>query len=360
SSVGAPSTREVMASFLSKFLTGCTIDPEHICLAPGAAAVIDLTTWILCEPGDVAVIPAPAYPVYKQDIGNRPQVERYDLITHHEVTELKNGPLLSVAHLDQALADLTSKGKRFRVLILTNPDNPTGMVYTREQLLACADWCIAHNIHLVVNEIYGLSLIDTQHPDLSADYSGPTQFQSFAKIMQEKKSDYVHLWYALSKDFGVSGFRVGIVYSLNQTFCAAYNNLNAPSMMSNYAQWIFEKILGDHEFVAAYIKANQAALTENYAIAVRTFRKLQIPYSPARGSLFVWLDLSKLLKDDKAETEQKLWMDLYKESGVLLTPGNGFGHSKRGLFRLVYSYVMKDDLAVAMDRLATFVKAKMV
>ncbi len=358
SSVGAPSTREVMASFLSKFLTGCRIDPEHICLAPGAAAVIDMTTWILCEPGDVAVIPAPAYPVYKQDIGNRPGIERYDLITHHEVDELKKGPLLSVSHLDKALADINSKGKRFRVLIITNPDNPTGLVYTREQLLAYTEWCLAHNVHLVVNEIYGLSLLNTQHPDLASDYSGPTQFQSFANIIQEKKSDYLHLWYALSKDFGVSGFRVGIVYSLNQTFRAAYNNLNAPSMMSNYAQWIFEKILSDHDFVESYIKANQAALTENYALTISRLRKLGIPYSPARGSLFVWMDLSSLLKDNTAESEHAVWMSLYKESGVLLTPGDGFGHSKRGQFRLVYSYVMKDDLAVAMDRLAKFVEGR--
>jgi aspartate/methionine/tyrosine aminotransferase len=358
SSVGAPSTRTVMASFLSRFLTNCEIDPEHICLAPGAAAVIDLTSWILCEPGDVAVIPAPAYPVYKQDIGNRPAVERYNLITHHELTELKNGTLLTVSHLDRALADIESKGKRFRMLIITNPDNPTGVVYTREQLIAYTDWCIAHNVHLVVNEIYGLSLLDTQHPDLAADYFGATQFKSFATIMQEKKSDYLHLWYALSKDFGVSGFRVGVVYSLNQTFRAAYNNLNAPSMMSNYAQWIIEKILSDHDFVAAYIKANQAALTENYALTVSRLRKLGIPYSPARGSLFVWMDLSQLLKDDTAEGERALWMSLYKESGVLLTPGDGFGHSKRGQFRLVYSYMMKDDLAVGIDRLARFVESK--
>ncbi len=360
SSVGAPSTRVVMAKFLSKFLTRCEIDPEHICLAPGAAAVIDLTSWILCEPGDVAVIPAPAYPVYKQDIGNRPAVERYNLITHHELAELKNGPLLSVAHLDQALADIESKGKRFRMLILTNPDNPTGVVYSRDQLRAYTDWCIAHNVHLVVNEIYGLSLLNTQHPELASDYSGPTEFQSFANIVQERKSDYLHLWYALSKDFGVSGFRVGIVYSLNQVFRAAYNNLNAPSMMSNYAQWIFEKILSDHEFVEAYVRANQEALTENYALTVSRLRKLGIPYSPARGSLFVWLDLSGLLKDDSADSERALWMSLYKESGILLTPGDGFGHSKRGQFRLVYSYMVKDDLSVAMDRFANFINAKRV
>ena len=242
SSVGALSTREVMASFLSQFLTHCPIDPEHLCLGPGAASVIDLTSWIIGEEGDVVVIPAPCYPVYKQDIGNRPGLERYDIVTHHELSELNNGPLLTVGHLEQARMDIEKQGKRFRMLIITNPDNPTGGIYSKEQLSSYADWCLAHNTHLAVNEIYGLSLLDTTHPQLRADYQGDTKFYSFANMILERKSDYLHLWYALSKDFGVSGFRVGLVYSLNQTFRTAYNNLNPPSMVSNYAQCTFSKV----------------------------------------------------------------------------------------------------------------------
>ncbi|MFM7329863.1 MAG: aminotransferase class I/II-fold pyridoxal phosphate-dependent enzyme, partial [Bacteroidota bacterium] len=89
SSVGALSTRTVFATFLEKFLTTCPIDPEHLCMGPGAAAVIEQTCWVLGEPGDVAVIPAPAYSVYTQDIGNRPGLERYDLFTHERSEELK-------------------------------------------------------------------------------------------------------------------------------------------------------------------------------------------------------------------------------------------------------------------------------
>lgn len=359
SSVGSPGTREVMASFLSKFLTKCPIDPEHLCMGPGAASVIEMTSWIIAEPGDVAVFPAPCYPVYRQDIGNRPAVERYDLVTHHELADLKNGPLLTTDHLDEALSEIQSQGKRFRMLVITNPDNPTGGVYTRDQLNNYTTWCLAHNIHLVVNEIYGLSLLDTNHATLRSDYSGATNYYSFANIIQEKKSDYLHHWYALSKDFGASGFRVGMLYTLNATVRAAYNNLNPPSMVSNYAQWIFEKALGDHAFVEKYIIANQHALTENYAVAIERLKKLGIPYAPARGSLFVWLDLSSLMKENTKQAESALWMDLYNQSGVLLTPGDGFGHTKRGQFRLVYSYVMKDDLEVAMDRLEGYVKQQL-
>ena len=354
-SVGALTTRKVFASFLEKFLTKCPIDPEHLCMGPGAAAVIEQTCWVLGDPGDVAVIPAPAYSVYTQDIGNRPGLERYDLFTHEKSSELRSGSLLTTEHLDKALNDISSKGKRFRILILTSPDNPTGIIYTRDQLVAYADWCIAHKIHLVVNEIYGLSMLDTSHPDLKDDYPVRQEFISFANIIGEKKSDYLHWWYSLSKDFGVSGFRVGVMYSLNDALRKAYNNLNAPSMVSNYAQWTFEKVLADHDFVSSYIKANQQVLTENYAVAVARLRKLNIPYSPARGSLFVWLDLSEFMSGNTADAEHTLWMDLFKRTGVLLTPGDGFGHSRRGQFRLVYSYVDRDELTEVMSRVETFI-----
>ncbi|MFZ1805926.1 MAG: aminotransferase class I/II-fold pyridoxal phosphate-dependent enzyme [Cyclobacteriaceae bacterium] len=355
-STGSPTFREKVASFYTKFLTHCEINPEHLAISAGATSVIDLTSWILGEPGDVAVFPAPCYPVYKQDMQNKSGLERYDLITHHNIEDLKNGPLLSIDHLETALKEIKSQGKRFRILVITNPDNPTGGMYSQTKLNEFADWCISNSIHLIVNEIYSLSLINTQHPELKNDYPAPVTFYSFANIMQEKQSDYLHHWYALSKDFGASGFRVGMVYSLNKTFLEAYNNLNGPSMVSNYTQWMFELVFSDDDFIEKYISTNQQLITQNYLTVVRCLRKLKVPYAPAHGSLFVWLDLSEFLKDNKQALETELWNDLYQQTGILLTPGNGFGHTQHGQFRLVHSCFTQKDLEVAMNRLALFVE----
>ncbi len=355
---GAPSFRETIAKFYAAFLTGCEINPEQLALSAGAGSAIEVTSWILGEPGDVAVIPAPCYPVYKQDLLFKSGVERFDLVTHHEITDLKNGPLLTVAHLDRALKEIENQGKRFRMLIITNPDNPTGGLYAQARLEEFADWCVLHQIHLIVNEIYGLSLINTDHPELTKDYPEQVPFYAFANIMKEKQSDYLHQWYALSKDFGASGFRVGMVHSHNKTFITAYNNLNAPSMVSNYTQWMFDLVLSDHAFVKKYITTNQNLLTDTYLTVIRQLRILNIPYAPARGSLFVWLDLSEFLKANTQEQESDLWNDLYKQTGILLTPGNGFGHTKHGQFRLVHSCFAKEDLEVAMQRFENFIVKK--
>ncbi|HEY5692629.1 MAG TPA: aminotransferase class I/II-fold pyridoxal phosphate-dependent enzyme, partial [Cyclobacteriaceae bacterium] len=120
-STGSPSFREVVAKFYSRFISKCDINPDHLGMSAGATSIIDLTSWILGEPGDVVVIPAPCYPVYKQDMQNKSGLERYDLVTHHEIEEIANGPLLTIGHLDKALKDIESKEQRFRILVITTP-----------------------------------------------------------------------------------------------------------------------------------------------------------------------------------------------------------------------------------------------
>ncbi|MFC1575078.1 aminotransferase class I/II-fold pyridoxal phosphate-dependent enzyme [Gemmatimonadota bacterium] len=355
---GSPEFREAAASFLAEHLTGCPVDPEHLGVSAGATSVIEMTSFILADSGDVAVIPAPSYPVYRQDLGNLSGIERYDLVTHHEPSEIADGPVLTIDDLEGARRDIAEANKRFRMLILTTPDNPTGGIYSEGQLLATADWCIEQGVHMVVNEIYGLSLIDTTHPAISQDYPHELTFSSFANLMAEKESNLLHLWYAVSKDLGISGFRVGFVYSQNAALLQAYTNLNLTHSVSNHTQWILQLLLTDSAFLTPYLARNRERLTESYAIVVSFLRRLGIPYVPSRGSHFVWIDLSDLMADDTESAEMDLWRELYYATGVLLTPGAGFGHTKRGLFRVVFPCVSKAELAVALDRLADFVGAK--
>ncbi len=355
SALGAASFREALAGFLSKFLCHCPISPDHLACSAGATPVIELTSWILADAGDVAVFPAPSYPVYTQDIGNKAAVERFDLVIQNTTNDR---PTLNSKHLDETLTNIESQGKKFRMLILTSPDNPTGYIYSFEQLIEISDWCIEQEVHLIVNEIYGLSLIDTNHPELRADYQTEVDFVSFAQIMQDRQSDYLHLWYSLSKDLGSSGFRLGLVHSLNESFIKAYNNLNAPHMVSNYTQWTFQEVLSDHDFMADYIRKNQAALTESYVLVVKYLRAANVPYVPSRGSLFVWIDLSAFLKDDSVQAETDLWLEIYQKAKLLITPANGFGHQNRGHYRLVYTAISKTGLEEAMSRLSDFIKNK--
>ncbi len=352
---GVESFRESVAHYLSKHLFKVPVEMETLAFSSGLTSVVDQTSFILGNPGDVVMIPAPAYPVYTSDISVKAGLRRYDIQTHREMDELKNGHPLSIEDLNRSLGEIRSVGETCRMLILTTPDNPTGAIYSREQLNSFSDWCIENEIHLVINEIYGLSLIDTNHPDVASDYGKTVEYLSFASIMMERRSPYLHLWYSFSKDLGISGFRIGLIHTYNEGLLHAYTNINMTHAISNYTQWIMQEVLSDDDFMSDYIRQNQNAVSKSYRIVTNSLKKIAIKHSPAYGSLFVWIDFEELLQEKTLDGERELWMAVYNQTGILLTPTEGFGHGKKGCYRMVTTYVSHSELEVAMEKLSSFV-----
>jgi 1-aminocyclopropane-1-carboxylate synthase len=352
--LGNPEVRDSVAQFMENYLCKVPVAANTIGLSAGASAIIEVSSFVLANPGDVVVIPAPSYTMYTNDMGIKSGMERYDLQTHHHLEEYQSEAPVTTQLLDKTWNELKNQGKVFKILLLTSPDNPTGSRYTEEQLRVLADWCIDHEVHLIVNEIYGLSLIDIQDEELKTDYSATRNYCSFAKIIHEKKNDFLHLWYAFSKDFSMSGLRVGVVHSLNTDFMSGFANANVPHLVSNITQWTLGEMLKDTGFLDTYIDENQKQLTRSYKLLVRYLRKSEIPFIPSEGSFFVWADFSKFLLEDSDKGQEQLWLEIYKNTGVLLTPGEGFGHEKKGLFRIVFTAVPYEHLEVAMDRMTTY------
>ena len=354
SMLGNPDVRAEIARFMEKYLCKCPIHADTIALSAGASAIIEVSSFVLANAGDVVVIPAPSYPMYTKDLGIKTEMERYDLQTHFDLEDIGSNAPVKTAHLDKVWADLQAQGKCFKILLITTPDNPTGCMYTVEQLRELTDWCVAHKVHLIVNEIYGLSLIDTEDEALQDEYDNGGNYASFATIMQEEKSDYLHLWYAFSKDFAMSGLRFGLVHSLNEAFITGLGNANIPHLVSNITQWMVAEMLKDTDFIEAYILENKVRLNQSYKLVVEALRKIDVPYIPSKGSLFVWADFSKYLKEDSEAGQEQLWLDIYKNTGVLLTPGVGFQHEKKGMFRIVFTAISFSDLEVALRRIVDY------
>ncbi len=354
--LGNTDVRVAIAKFMERYLCKCPIPEDTIGLSAGASAIIETSSFVLANPGDVVVIPAPSYPMYTNDLGIKSGIERYDLQTHYHLGELGAKAPVTTTLLEGVLRELQEQGKCFKILLITSPDNPTGCRYTEKELRTLARWCVEHEIHMIVNEIYGLSLIDTEDEFLKADYPSASSFVSFAKIMQELASNYLHLWYAFSKDFAMSGLRVGVVHSLNENFIRGFANVNVPHLVSNLTQWALAELVKDTNFIDSYVLKNKKRITQSYALVVKHFRTHKIPYIPSRGSFFVWVDFSEYLVEDTTSEQEKLWLEIYKNTGVLLTPGEGFGHQKKGLFRLVFTAVPLGHLKVAMDRMMMYLR----
>lgn len=351
---GHPDVRERVARFMENHLCKCPIHADSLGFSAGASAIVEVSSFVLANPGDLVVIPAPSYPMYSNDFGIKSGMERFDLQTYYELAEVQDMAPISIDLLNKTYASIEDSGKCFKILLITSPDNPTGAVYTIEQLEDIAKWCHSKQIHLIVNEIYGLSKIDTNHLEISDDYSFYGSYQSFAQIMHKLKSDYLHLWYALSKDFAMSGLRFGIVHSLNTDFITGFGNVNVPHMVSNISQWLVSKLLDDEHFLKNYLIENQKQLTKSYVLVISYLKKLGIPYVPSRGSFFIWADLSKYLDPKEGNAEHQLWLNIFYKAGILLTPGMGFEHQKKGMFRIVFTSLSYSELEVAMSRLDNY------
>lgn len=351
---GHPSFLEAFATFYGNYIAGETLDINGLAASAGATSVIDLTSQLIGNPGELVAFPAPNYPAYTPDIGNKGQLERidFDLLSRN----LNNGRLcLHEGLLNELLERAYQIGKKLCALVLTQPDNPMGHVYAEGELALAAKWCIKHKVHLIVNEIYALSQFDPEI--VPGNKAWPRlPYQSFVKFINAHQSDYLHLWYSLSKDFCASGYRVGFIYSQNQALIEAYSHWNGPSMISNITQWIFEQLFRDEDFLNHYIPTLRQQLSQHYSSIGGTLQDLDLPYIHAQGSLFLWIDFSEFLDGDDQEAEDKLWMSIYEESGLLLTPGTGFGHEiNRGCFRMVYSCLTKEEVPVVQKRLQNLI-----
>lgn len=356
--LGHPEVRTQVASFMEKQLCKCYIDPDTIGFSAGTSAIIEVSSYVLADKDNVVVIPAPSYPMYTNDFGVKNEIERYDLQTHFDIEEIGSRAPVNTIMLDNALTELKKQNRCFKILLITSPDNPTGCLYSNQELKELANWCINNKIHMIVNEIYGLSLIDTKDSFIKDDYSQNTSFSSFANIMSEKNSDYLHLWYAFSKDFSMSGLRFGVLHSLNKNLLKGFENSNLTHMVSNITQWIVGEMLKDSKFIDDYIIKNKSLLVRSYKLVIESLKKIDVHYIPSSGSLFVWADFSKFLQENSDESQEKLWLDIYENTGVLLTPGAGFQHKKKGMFRIVFTAVPFKHLEVAMGKLTAYLLNK--
>ena len=118
-----------------------------------------------------------------------------------------------MSDLNRAKAVCESQNLTISILLLTNPNNPLGVIYSPSTISSCIGWARDQNrgntVHVLVDEIYALSEFG------SFGNKFEQQFVSAAKVLDNDLGDDVHILWGLSKDFGSSGFRCGFLYTQN-------------------------------------------------------------------------------------------------------------------------------------------------
>ena len=162
------------------------------------------------------------------------------------------------------------------------------------------------------------------------------------------------LW-AVSKDFGCSGLRVGFVYSQNEVFMEGLATIGMFSGVSGPVQYLVAELLTDDNFVDTFLEVSRLRIVQSYNICIEKLDEMVLPYVPCEAGLFVYADFSSLLPERTFAWEEKFSDLVYRYARIVLTPGANQRDWRPGMFRICYTWVSPEVLEVAMERLSKIV-----
>ncbi|XP_006643867.1 1-aminocyclopropane-1-carboxylate synthase 7 [Oryza brachyantha] len=345
---GLKSFRTAMASFMEKVRGGkARFDPDRIVLTAGATAANELLTFILADPGDALLIPTPYYPGFDRDLRWRTGV---NIVPVH--CDSANGFQVTAAALQAAYDEAAAAGVRVRGVLITNPSNPLGTTVKRRALEDILDFVARNNIHLISDEIYSGSVFAA--PDLV----------SVAELVESRArrgdgegiAGRVHIVYSLSKDLGLPGFRVGVVYSYNDAVVTTARRMSSFTLVSSQTQKTLAAMLSDEAFAESYIRTNRDRLRERHDHVVAGLARAGVPCLRGNAGLFVWMDMRRLLGDGEATVagELRLWDKMLHEVKLNISPGSSCHCSEPGWFRVCFANMSLATLDLALARISRF------
>lgn len=164
-------------------------------------------------------------------------------------------------------------------VIWTNPSNPSGTVFSREQVAQLVAVCSKHRVHLVSDEVYASCVFDSEMIGVL----------NFCESEQDK--NYVHVVTGLAK-LGFSGAKIGFVYSENPALVKTMRAMSRLTPLATPGAVAATRLLCAEEHVLTDLVAQNATLLRNqYFSVVAELDRARIAYLPAQGGLTMVLDL---------------------------------------------------------------------
>jgi 1-aminocyclopropane-1-carboxylate synthase len=168
----------------------------------------------------------------------------------------------------------------------------------------------------------------------------------------------VHIVYSLSKDLGLPGFRVGVVYSYNDAVVTTARRMSSFTLVSSQTQKTLAAMLSDDAFALEYIRTNRERLRVRHDHMVAGLARAGVPCLQGNAGLFVWMDMRRLLLGGGGEAtvadELRLWDLMLHEVKLNISPGSSCHCSEPGWFRVCFANMSLDTLDVALARMGRF------
>ncbi|KIW49566.1 hypothetical protein PV05_11234 [Exophiala xenobiotica] len=342
---GDPALRRALVSFVQEvFKPSTEITENHICICNGAGSAVDNLSFCMGEPGDGILVGRPLYVGFFPDIEARAKIKPV-LVPFGDVNPTSAA---AVAAYENTLHRANASGTTIRAILISSPHNPLGRPYDNDFLIGILKLCSKYNIHLISDEVYAKSHFP------SKDIPSPAPFVSVLSFPLEQYIDpsLVHVIYAMSKDFCANGTRIGALISpFNPQLMRSFRSVASFTRASQLAEHAWLNLLTDKAWLDWYFPLFQSRMTDSYEYTASFLRDHNIPYNPASVTSFIWLDLSRWIKEDSQDAELELNWRMAK-GGVWLAMGASFGSEKNGNFRLTFASP-REELKLGLERLIT-------
>ena len=274
--------------------------PDDIITTVGASEALSFTMNSICDPGDEVIIPEPFYANYNgfalaSDVNVIPITSKIE----------DNFALPSIHEFEKKINSKT------KAILLCNPCNPTGYVYSQEEIINIANLAKKNDLFIVVDEVYREFIYtDTKH---------------FSILEDEKFSENAILIDSISKRYSLCGARVGFIVSKNSEFIEtclkfALTRLSPPTLAliaANHALNSREDYI--ENVIKEYYKRREVIINELSQID-------NIKFSNPMGAFY---SIIKLPIENAEDFAKFLLTDFsYKNQSVMLSPASGFYSSE--------------------------------
>ena len=306
------------------------IDKDWITCSPGIVPAINIAVMTLMEKGDEVIIQPPVYPPF------------FDAVKNHDRKLVENPLTYDNGFYSMDFDDLKKKiSSKTKMLILCNPHNPSGRVFSKEELLELGKICLENNILIVSDEI---------HADIVYK---PHKHIPIASLSDEL-ADITITCMAPSKTFNIAGFATSEIIIKNEELRERYRYIPRSLHICS------GNILGDTALIAAYdkgrpwLKRTLRFLEENIDFVVNYIHENipSIKIEKPESTFLLWLDCTAW-----GMSQEDLVDFFVKEAHLGLNDGAMFGEDGKGFMRMNIGTCRK-TLKKALEQLKEAVERK--
>jgi len=328
---GLPPLKQAVARRLEQ-TKGIVVDPEtELFISCGAMEALAAGLATVVERGDEVLLPSPNYSSHIEQILFAEGIPVFVPLIEEE------GWKLDIRGFEQAVT------KKTKAILICHPMNPTGSVFSPEDLTALAEIAVERNLFIITDEAYDFLV-----------YDGLSQF-SLSSIPELKKN--IMACYSFSKTYCMTGWRVGYMYAPARLIDQVLKvhdafAICAPTISQYAALAALGATNGKDGEGDKFIRHLVETLDSRRKTTCERLNRLShlFAYQKPRGAYYVF---PRIIPDGMGSVE--LALKLLYEAKVITVPGNGFGPTGEGHIRLSFGATEKEILE-AFDRIESWVE----